>query len=196
MILLDDLQWGDALTVALIDDILQELHDAPLFVLALARPELHEVFPSLWSGYQMQEIALKPLSKKACERLIQQVLGKEVPIDIMAHAVEQSGGNALFLEELILAISEGNAGAQSETVIAMLQVRIGRLETGPRRVIRAAAILGETFWQSGIEALLVLATSSPDIRRWLDLLMQAEPRPTSGSASCGLFSSRRMATCS
>src|SRR5262249_19236142 len=46
---LEDLHWGDAATVRLLDAALRELEDKPLFVLALARPEVHELFPRLWA---------------------------------------------------------------------------------------------------------------------------------------------------
>ena len=70
-------------------------------VLALGRPEMHLTFPRLWHSHKPQEIPLKGLSKKACERLIQQVLGSQVPPAVVARAVEHAAGNALFLEETV-----------------------------------------------------------------------------------------------
>ncbi len=101
LLVLDDLHWGDELTVALLDEALRELRSAPLFILVLARPEVHTVFPRLWQDHRPQEIALKGLSKRACERLIQQVLGKQAPPETVAAIVQQSAGNALFLEETV-----------------------------------------------------------------------------------------------
>ncbi len=99
LLVLDDLQWGDELTVSVIDEALRELSGAPFFVLAFARPEVHKTFPGLFQEHKFQEIALKGLSRKACERLIQQVLGNDVPTETVARVVEQSAGNALYLEE-------------------------------------------------------------------------------------------------
>src|SRR5262249_40519231 len=113
---------------------------------APARPEVHEVFPRLWAGHKVQEIALRGLSRRACERLIREVLGKDVPGAAVDRAIEQSAGNALFLEEMIRAIAEGKAEEQPETVVAMLQARIGRLPAGPRRTLEAASVFGQTFW--------------------------------------------------
>ncbi len=98
LFVLDDLHWGDELTVGFLDEALRELRSAPLFVLVLARPEVHTVFPRLWQDHRPQEIALKGLSKRACERLILQVLGKQVRPETVAAIVQQSAGNALFLE--------------------------------------------------------------------------------------------------
>lgn len=133
LLVLDDLQWGDELTVSVVDEALRGQAGVPLFVLALARPEVHQRFPKLWKGHKVQEILLKGLSKKACERLIHQVLGKDLSAEAVAYVVEQSAGNALFLEELIRSLAEGKVGEQPETVVAMLQARIGRLRTTARR---------------------------------------------------------------
>src|SRR5262249_40874074 len=49
MLVLEDVHWGDRPTVEYVDTALRLLEDRPLFVLALARPEVHDVFPGLWS---------------------------------------------------------------------------------------------------------------------------------------------------
>jgi predicted ATPase len=74
VLVLEDLHWGDELTVKLVEAALRELSDLPLLVLALARPEVTEVFPKLWNN-RVQTVALRALSRKAGERLVRQVLG-------------------------------------------------------------------------------------------------------------------------
>lgn len=174
LIVLDDLQWGDTLSVGLLDAALHELRTAPFCLLALARPEVREVFPKLWPGHKVQEVQLKGLSRKACERLAQQVLGKQIAPAVLHRIVEQSNGNALFLEELIRAVGEGEADGQAATVIAMLQARIGRFETGPRRAVRAASVFGQTFWHGGVAELLGLPAEDPQLQRWLMMLVESE----------------------
>lgn len=174
LLVLDDLQWSDELTVSVLDEALRAQAGARLFVLVFARPEVHEVFPKLWPSHRVQEILLKGLSKKACERLIVQVLGKDVPAHAVARAVEHSAGNALLLEELIRSIAEGKPEAQSETVVAMLQARLGRLDANLRRAVRAASVFGQTFWRGGVAALLGLESTAPDVESWLSGLVDAE----------------------
>ena len=179
---LDDLHWGDALTVSALDDALREQAGAPLFVLALARPEVHEAFPGLWHGNKVQEIVLRGLGRKACERLIRDVLGKDVPAAALDRAIDHSAGNALFLEEMIRALAEGKGDEQPETVLAMLQARIGRLDAGPRRALQAASVLGRTFWGGGVARVLGLTSVSAELAGWLATLIEAElvrPSPTS-----------------
>jgi hypothetical protein len=170
LLVLEDLHWGDALTVKLCEIALHKLSGYPLMVLALARLEVDELFPEVWSGVA-QVVILNPLSKKACERLVRQVLGERTSPETVARIVAQSEGNALFLEELIRAAAEGEA---SGTVLAMMQARIGRLPASARRVLRAASVFGETAGQGGIHALLGGSMSAQEIDGWLTRLLQEE----------------------
>jgi hypothetical protein len=174
LVVLDDLQWGDALTVSVLDDALREQAGAPLLVLALARPEVHAAFPKLWHGQKLQEIALRGLSRKACERLILEVLGKDVPAAVVDRALEQSAGNALFLEELIRSIAEGKGDEQPETVVAMLQARIGRLSTGLQHALLAASVFGRSFWSGGVTRVLGLPWAPAEVAASLSELVEAE----------------------
>ena len=174
LIVLDDLHWGDMLSVSLLDETLRELRSSPLFVLALARPELHEALPKLWLGNKVQEIHLKGLGKKAAERIVQQVLGPHVSPDVVGRIVAQSDGNALFLEELIRAAAERDSSERPDTVLAMLQARLGRFEAGPRKSVLAASLYGQTFWRGGVAAILGLHKSGPELQAWLGRLVEAE----------------------
>lgn len=152
VLVLEDLHWGDDLTVKLVESALRELTDLPLLVLALARPEITDIFPKLWQKH-VQILTLRSLSRKAGERLVRQVLGSTIREETIATIVEQSEGNALFLEELIRNVAEGHGGEAPATVLAMLQARIGRLEQHVRRILRCASIFGEASWSGGIRSL-------------------------------------------
>jgi hypothetical protein len=183
LLVLEDLHWSDRATVRLVEVALRELGEERLMVLGLARPDVKEMFPGLWQDLQVQELRLPVLSRRASERLVQEMLGELATPEVMARIVEQAGGNALFLEELIRAAAEGREGQQSETVLAILQARFGRLEPGVRRLLEVASLIGETFWRGGVMELLGVETkpeakpSSRDeseIERWLRTLVGAE----------------------
>jgi predicted ATPase len=143
LLVLDDLQWSDAATIALIDAALRELEASPLFVLALARPEVRELFPELWAS-RLTVMPLRPIGGVPAARFVRQMLGDAVSNDSIERIVSRAGGNALFLEELIRA-SEARHDMVPETVLVMLQARIGVLPSAVRRVLRAASVLGESF---------------------------------------------------
>ena len=173
LLVLEDLHWGDKATVRLVGAALRGLVDLPFLVLALARPEIDDLFPRLWEEYGPTNLTLRALGRRPCERLCRGVLGPAVSDATIDRIVEQSGGNALFLEELIRAVAEGKGEALPESVLAMLQARLMRLAPDARRVLRAASVFGETFTCDGVRALL---GSSPhdgaDV--WLAALVEAE----------------------
>lgn len=162
VIFLEDLHWGDAPTVDVLGRALGDLMERPLFVLALARPNVHEVFPALWTGRPMQEIRMSELSKKAAERLARHVLGPHVPDKTIQKVVDLSVGNAFYLEELLRATVEGHGDDLPETVVAMVQSRIESLSDAERRWLRAASIFGETCWTSAVSTLLGTMHASGD----------------------------------
>ena len=75
LLVLEDLHWGDLGTVSFLDSALRNLHDQPFMVLALARPEVEERFPEIWTARHRQTIRLGPLSPRASEQLVRQALG-------------------------------------------------------------------------------------------------------------------------
>ena len=173
-IVLEDLQWGDLPTVKLVDATLRALPDRPWMVLALARPEIHEMFPRLWAERGAQELRLDELTKKGSEKLVRRVLGDAASDVLVARIVEQAGGNAFYLEELVRAVADGKGDAMPETVLAVVQGRLERLEGDARRVLRAASVFGPQFWRGGVIALLGGASRDTGAREWIDELVQRE----------------------
>ncbi|WP_437721973.1 serine/threonine-protein kinase [Sorangium sp. So ce861] len=173
VMVLEDLQWGDALTVKLVRSVLRETGDIPLFVLALGRPETRDIFPAVVSS-RLHEMALRPLGRRAVERLIKGVLGDALGPASVERIVKLSEGNALFLEELIRAAAEGKTGEAPETVVAMLQARLSRLSVVERRILRAASIVGETFWVGALKRICAAWGAADDVDGWLTRLADAE----------------------
>jgi tetratricopeptide (TPR) repeat protein len=173
LLVLEDLHWGDVPTVRLVNEVLSTLSDSPLMVLALARPEVKELFPGLWSRW-LQEMPIRGLSRIASERLVHEVLGSQLPASVVVRLIEQAAGNALFLEELIRGVEEGRGDETPGTVMAMLQSRVQRLETGPRRVLLAAAIFGRSFWSGGVRTLVHDEMSAEELERCLRHLVEQE----------------------
>jgi eukaryotic-like serine/threonine-protein kinase len=150
LLVLEDAHWGDALTVKALENCLRDLERGRVYVIVLGRPELDQTFPDMLARHRNLSLSLRALAPKACELLVRDVLGDSVGGDTLAKLVRLAGGNALFLEELIRAAADGKAGEIPETVLAMLQARLSRLSSEERLVLRAASVLGETFWQGGV----------------------------------------------
>jgi serine/threonine protein kinase/tetratricopeptide (TPR) repeat protein len=174
LIVLEDLHWGDAPSVQYLDAAMQALPEARLFVLALARPEVHETFPGLWSQRHTQELRLHQLSKGSCEKLVRNALGEDADPTIVATVVARAAGNAFLLEELVRSAAEGKLSETPETVLGMVQARLDALDLEARRLLRAAGIFGEVFWQAGVEALLGGNCGAFQLSEWLDELCRQE----------------------
>ena len=170
MLVLEDLHWGDAASVALVDHTLRRLTGQPLFVLALARPEVHERFRDLWSRRDPTEIRLPPLASRASTKLVHEIMGEDVRAEDVERIVMRSEGNVFYLEELIREAAERRRrrsqppGARvddfPETVVAMAQARLERLDPPARKVLRAASVFGEVFSVDGVSALVGAPASS------------------------------------
>jgi eukaryotic-like serine/threonine-protein kinase len=174
VIVLEDLHWGDLPSVRLIDAALRALPDRPWLVLALARPELAELFPRLWEERGAQHVRLDELTKKGAEKLVRGVLGPSATDSVVARLVEQAAGNAFYLEELVRAFVEGKGEAMPATVLAVVQGRLERLEADARRVLRAASVYGQRFWRGAVTALLGGVARDTPARAWLDELVERE----------------------
>jgi hypothetical protein len=173
LLVLEDLHWGDLPSVTYLGDALRALGTKPLMVLALARPEVYETFANLWAGAEKVDLALGRLAPRAAERLVRAVLGENTPGDVVARIVQRADGNAFYLEELIRRVAEGGGDTLPETVLALVQSRLERLEPEARRIVRAASVFGEAFWRGGVAALLG-AAHRDEPGPWLDALSRGE----------------------
>lgn len=174
LLVLEDLHWGDLPTVRFIDAALGALKDRPLMVLASARPEVHAMFPKLWGERRLHELRMKELTRKASERLVRHALGDTVERSTLERLVTQAEGNVLYLEELIRAVAEGRGDALPESVVAMVEVRLEGLEAEARRLLRAASVFGEVFWEGGVAALLGASLKPSPVSDWIAALVERE----------------------
>ncbi len=174
LLVLEDLHWGDQPSVTLLDGALRTHADTPLMMLALARPEINQVFPRLWNDADVQGLRLGALKRRAAGRLVRAVLGDEPTKETMARIVRQAGGNAFYLEELIRHVATGEDAQFPETVLAIAQSRLDGLEAEVRRVLRAGSIFGEVLWENAVLLLLGKEMPAREISEWLDVLIERE----------------------
>ncbi len=173
LVVLEDLHWADLPSVKFVDSALRVASERPLMVLALARPDVQEVFPDLWVGRRLHQIRLPPLGKRAAEKLVREVMGDALAPEKVARLVERAGGNPLFLEELMRAMAEGHEELPG-TVLAITQARIERLDGEARRILRAASVFGKSFWRGAVAALLGGEHGAVDLDAWLAELESGE----------------------
>jgi tetratricopeptide (TPR) repeat protein len=172
LVVVEDLHWGDSASIGYLGDGLRTLADRPLMILAFARPEVHDLFPALWAGL-VQEIRLPGLTRRAGERLVRACLGGHAAPDLVGRLVDRADGNAFYLEELIRKVADGPDDALPETVLVLAHSRLERLEADARRLLRAASVFGEVFWEGGVSAL-VGGSLADGVGDWLRSLVDRE----------------------
>ncbi|WP_437669162.1 protein kinase domain-containing protein [Sorangium sp. So ce131] len=173
LLVLEDLHWGDRPTVDYVDAALRLLEGERLMVLALARPEVRQVFPDLWSKRALTDLRLAGLSRRTCEKLVGEALGA-IDAEAVAQIVERAGGNAFFLEELVRAAADGHRDGVPGTVLAMMQARLEGLAPEARRVLRAGSVFGGVFWRGAAGALLGAEGDEAHLDVWLAELERSE----------------------
>lgn len=174
LLVLEDLHWGDAATVRLIDSTLRNLRDLPLMVLVLSRPEVTTQFPGLWAEREVQTIKLGPLSKRAAEQLVAEALGPRAKPEAVARIIERADGNPFYLEELIRAVAGGRDDLFPDSVLGTVEARLDAEGNEAKRVLRAASVFGDRFSKAGVAALLGGERHAEEAGEWLKTLSARE----------------------
>jgi tetratricopeptide (TPR) repeat protein len=155
---IDDLQWAEPEFVDLVEHVADLSRDAPIFLLCVARNELLDARPD-WGGGKLNatSLLLEPLDADDCGALIDNLLGERgLGADARVRIAAASGGNALFVEEMVAMVRESGDGdhvAVPPTISALLQARIDALDTELRVVLERAAIEGEVFHVGAVASL-------------------------------------------
>ena len=146
VLVLEDLQWFDPTSIALVQALSERGAQAPLLILATARPE----FRPPWSLRPHHKvISLAPLDETQVQRMIAELLSQRtLSADVIKRMSERAGGVPLFIEEVTRLILErgegGGAKAIPPTLRQSLAARLDRLGSA-REVAQIGAVLGRSF---------------------------------------------------
>lgn len=137
---IDDLQWGDRDSLALLDYLVGSLAAAPLLLLATARPDA-SLPTSLRTGPVVQTIRLSPLLPLDVQAFLRQLPAAQLlSEDALATVVTESGGHPLLLQELVRSSARpGGSDLHGLTLQQVLQQRIADLPAPARRIVDLCA---------------------------------------------------------
>ncbi len=187
VLVLDDLHWGQPMLLDLVEHLLEWVRDAPMLIVALARPELREVREALaFTGRRARDvIELEALDASESRELVGEMLGDApIPSELSERILETTEGNPLFLGETVrMLIDEGVLRREGDawiagtdvaavevppTIQALLAARIERLRTDERSVIERAAVIGKQFYRGAVAELV-----APPVREGIDRHLDA-----------------------
>jgi class 3 adenylate cyclase/tetratricopeptide (TPR) repeat protein len=193
----EDMQWADAGLLDFVEHLLEWSRGHRIFILALARPEIHDRRPSWGAGKRsFSSIYLEPLSESAMEELLSGLV-PGLPEDVRWQILERAQGVPLYAVETVrmlldrgLLIREGAVYAPvgpiaslevPETLHALIAARLDGLSPGERGVVQDGAVLGKTFFKQGLARVSGMAEEHIEpllasLLRKEVLSLQADPR--------------------
>jgi DNA-binding SARP family transcriptional activator len=171
VVALDDLQWFDEASVALLNYLSRRLAGSGVVLACAARaaeidsnPRLGAMLRALRRDDQLLRIDLAPLDADGVGELVRSIDPEADPARILS----DGGGNPLFSIELARAAAHG-AGAALPTLDGLLAERLAKLDEHAAELLPWAAALGRAF---SLDALA--AVTSMPVREVLAALEQLE----------------------
>ncbi|HUL84430.1 MAG TPA: AAA family ATPase [Actinomycetota bacterium] len=141
--------------------------DRPWCVLALRRPAEEGFHAPDASGVRRLEVG--PLDRGTTIALAEIATDEApLPAHVLEQAAERSGGNPQFLLDLVAASAAGD-GALPASVEAAAVVRIDRLPTWTRELVRRASVFGLAFHPRFFNDVLDEGMQRPDAATWVGL---------------------------
>ncbi len=161
VMVIEHLERIDAASAILLDRFVAVTTRARLLLIATARPELRDRFPSLFAEAASTSVTVAELPRAAATTLARALLGPRSAE--LERTLDLSGQNPLFIEELARSVREG-AATLPESILALSQSRLDRLNDRERRFLRAASVFGRRFPIAGAASLLASKRESDTAR--------------------------------
>src|SRR6266851_4413276 len=172
VLVFEDIHWADAGMLDLLEVLASRVHDVPLLLLTLARPDLLERRQSWGGGLPgFTALPVEPLGEEHAKELAAQVLlhmHKTRPESAEIGLIGE--GNPLFIEELAASLAEDATASTSElptTIRGIVSARLDALPPGERAVLLDAAVVGKVFWTGALERM---SSGDLDLAELLDSL--------------------------
>jgi len=178
----EDLQWADPSLLDFVEHLATWARRRPIFVLTLARPELLDQRPTWGSAVgSFTAITLERLPDSAMRELLAE-RAPEVSPALVKSILRDAGGVPLYAVEVARMLvdrereGEGGArpaeGAVPDSLRAIIAARLDALPPAERRLLLAAAVLGNQFRPEALHA--VVGGDPNEIRARLDGLVRRE----------------------
>jgi class 3 adenylate cyclase/tetratricopeptide (TPR) repeat protein len=166
VVMFDDIHWGAAPFLDLVEHIADLSRTAPILLLCMARPELLDTRPQ-WGGGKLNSttVLLEPLDPDESERLIGALLGADtLERSLGVRIRETAGGNPFYLEEMVALLHESEQPdvVVPPTIQALLAARLDQLPAAERSVLERGSIEGHLFHVAPLQ-MLVDAPVDPEL---------------------------------
>jgi class 3 adenylate cyclase/tetratricopeptide (TPR) repeat protein len=161
ILVFEDLHWASETTLDFLRHLARGAGDVPLLVLGTARPEFLQGRED--PGVGITRIDLKSLDRRESGRLAHGLAGALGTPEIVDLVAERSGGNPLFIEELVresvaptsaLETSGEPEGQRDpdvpESILMLIGARLDALPADHRSLLSDASVIGPVFWPDAL----------------------------------------------
>jgi DNA-binding CsgD family transcriptional regulator len=155
LVVLDDAQWLDDLSLRWLNFLIRRLEDQPVLVAVASRTSSSESIRPLREATSGRAVVLtpEPLSEQGAHALLTEAFSQQPEAEFTRRAVEATGGNPFLLGELAHALAVDGAGPQRASLASLLGaapeaiarrvlVRVGHLAEPERKLAQAVAVFG------------------------------------------------------
>ena len=154
-LIVEDVHWADAETLAGLAGVAGDLAGAPAVMLLTGRPD-NDPIDHLWraaiGATPLATIDLSPLGEEAALELAT-VLHATDPLRL-GDIVRRAEGNPLFLVQLIHHVGDRGREALPTSIRSLVFARLDRLAPVDKHALQVAAVLGDRFESNDLRALL------------------------------------------
>jgi tetratricopeptide (TPR) repeat protein len=150
---IEDLQWADVASVLLLAHVAGAVADAPVLVLATLRTGEPLAAPLADAIEQVTRSArpcpVPPLSSDDVAKVLRDA-GVDGPPDLALQLLDRTGGNPLYVTELVRSLAPGGSGRRRQLVLdrvppritGLVAQRLARLPPAVGETVLAAAVMG------------------------------------------------------
>jgi class 3 adenylate cyclase/predicted ATPase len=179
VLVLEDLHWADATSLALLEQLLATMEHAPLLIIAVFRPQKEH---GSWRLRQTAaeehaarhtDLLLDPLTVIDSQRLVDSLLhAGALPEELTQRILAHAEGNPFYVEEILRSLLNESVIVRDpeargwrvtrevtgitipDTLQGVLWARMDRLQEDTKRVLQMASAIGRTFLYRLLQAMV------------------------------------------
>lgn len=175
---IDDLQWGDVDSAAIILSLLSGPHPPPVLFVFTYRSEYATDSACVWllrgapaDAFERHEVAVDALTLEEATELAMRRLGGDALLGahMASRIAEESRGSPYFVQALVehvqseAQVASGEVLAEGITLDEVLRRRTSRLRPGARRLLEVVSLAGRPLKESDAFSAAGLPTRDPGL---------------------------------